>query len=191
MGAAERRRGAVTQMEETGLLPRVISVRGRAVPQPVLPSSHRKRCTACKRRRKIRFFNKKTASKDGLQSECQACNRTQAKEYYQDNKVVIKAAATQSHRRRLKVAREKICEYLTGHPCIDCGEPDIVVLDFDHVSGKKRMAVSTLIHHGVAWNIVELEIAKCVVRCANCHRRKTAKYGNHFRHVYAQRKSGP
>jgi hypothetical protein len=64
--------------------------------------------------------------------------------------------------------------YLLGHPCIDCGESDPVVLDFDHVVGVKRANVSMLVYRGHNLETVASEIAKCVVRCANCHRRRTA-----------------
>ena len=60
---------------------------------------------------------------------------------------------------------------LERNPCVDCGESDPIVLDFDH-RGDKRSAVSVM----AAWASVatlEQEIAKCEVRCANCHRRKT------------------
>lgn len=65
-------------------------------------------------------------------------------------------------------------EYLLAHPCVDCGEADPVVLEFDHRS-EKRLAVGTIC--GMGWSVTALmaEIAKCDVRCANCHRRKTAR----------------
>jgi hypothetical protein len=65
-------------------------------------------------------------------------------------------------------------EYLGQHPCVDCGESDPVVLQFDHVRDK-RYNVSTMIRGGFAWSTVEAEIEKCEVRCGNCHRRKTAR----------------
>jgi hypothetical protein len=65
-------------------------------------------------------------------------------------------------------------EFLKAHPCIDCDERDIRVLDFDHAPGTKTADVSVLVGRGASWKRIEGEMAKCVVRCANCHRRKTA-----------------
>ena len=64
--------------------------------------------------------------------------------------------------------------YLREHPCTDCGEPDIVVLEFDHLRDKTA-GIGTLVHQGVSWERVLEEIAKCEVACANCHRRRTAR----------------
>jgi hypothetical protein len=55
--------------------------------------------------------------------------------------------------------------------CVDCGESDPVVLDFDHVFGKKTAKVTGLLGSGQGRLINEA--AKCEVRCANCHRRAT------------------
>jgi hypothetical protein len=70
--------------------------------------------------------------------------------------------------------RELMVEYLLSHPCVDCDESDVMVLDFDHVTDTKTANVSNLVSRGASWQRIEREIAKCVVRCANCHRRKTA-----------------
>lgn len=54
--------------------------------------------------------------------------------------------------------------------CVDCGFKDHpAALDFDHVRGVKLLNVSAAKSIAQA----DAEIAKCEVRCANCHRIKT------------------
>ncbi|HUQ41396.1 MAG TPA: hypothetical protein VM052_02730 [Candidatus Limnocylindrales bacterium] len=61
------------------------------------------------------------------------------------------------------------------HPCIDCGETDSLLLDFDHRAGEEKLDdVSRLIGRRAS-SIVKTEIDKCDVRCVSCHRRKTAQ----------------
>ncbi len=64
--------------------------------------------------------------------------------------------------------------YLLCHPCVDCGEPDLVVLDFDHMRDKKYQ-ISKLVNSTCSLARLQAEVAKCDVVCANCHRRRTAK----------------
>lgn len=71
--------------------------------------------------------------------------------------------------------REWVNEYLLAHPCTDCGEGDPDVLDFDHVRGVKKANVSNLISSGNSLRALIEEVAKCDVRCANCHRRITRR----------------
>lgn len=76
--------------------------------------------------------------------------------------------------------RIKAAAYLATHPCIDCGETDVLVLDFDHTRDK-RMDIAVMINRPCSWATIEKEIEKCVVRCANCHRRKTAREQGWFK----------
>ncbi|SRR5258705_1947561 len=85
------------------------------------------------------------------------------------------------HRNRIKTRniknrkeiKQKIAEYLLNHPCVDCGNSDIRVLEFDHVRGKKFKAISMMVSLSYSWITILKEIAKCEIRCANCHRIKT------------------
>ncbi len=87
-----------------------------------------------------------------------------------------------SENKKLKIATingfaniyQHIREYLSTHSCVDCGESDIRCLEFDHVRGKKSNNVSKLISNVCSLNRIKLEIKKCDVRCANCHRKKTS-----------------
>lgn len=66
-----------------------------------------------------------------------------------------------------------VLEYLLRHPCVDCGERDPVVLEFDHIE-EKSAHVSDLISHCASKTAIDAEIARCEVVCTNCHRRRTA-----------------
>ena len=78
-------------------------------------------------------------------------------------------------RRHAKGIRERNRDYMRKvrgeRGCVDCGEKDPIVLDFDHIHDSKRYTISNMQKHSLAK--VDKEIAKCVVRCANCHRRVT------------------
>ena len=66
-------------------------------------------------------------------------------------------------------------EYLLAHECVDCGESDVRVLEFDHVSGTKSRDVTQMVQHGYSIAALEAEAAKCDIRCANCHRRRSVQ----------------
>lgn len=66
-----------------------------------------------------------------------------------------------------------VLNYLLSHPCVDCGERDPAVLEFDHVREKVK-AVSRLKMSASPERIMA-EIERCEVRCVNCHIRRTAR----------------
>jgi hypothetical protein len=83
-------------------------------------------------------------------------------------------------KRLRKLKQSWVMSYLAAHPCVDCGESDPIVLEFDHM-GSKNYDIKDLI---VGWSgrrKLENEIALCVVRCANCHRRRHAKITKNYR----------
>lgn len=118
-------------------------------------------------------FKNKELGKRG--STCLACMAAYGREHYARNRAKYLEKA---HRRRGRVRSkndERILAYLLEHPCVDCGETEPLVLDFDHrESSRKADEVSRLAHRR-PWRVVLEEIEKCDVRCANCHRRKTAR----------------
>jgi len=131
-----------------------------------------KKCARCGKTKPHAEFSKRSDTKSGLNSKCKICTRAYDKKYYLSNprrKKYIKQKKAQAR----DEAHNYICQYLQTHPCVDCGENDPVVLEFDHVRGDKRATISKL--KTVGKNAVAAEIKKCVVRCANCHRRKTSK----------------
>ena len=99
--------------------------------------------------------------------------REYAKRHYERNKATYKRRAAAFTTEAIKRNKALVRSYLLAHPCVDCGESDPVVLDFDHVKGGKVKEVSTMVRDGMSAANIRAEIAKCEVRCANCHRRMT------------------
>lgn len=119
---------------------------------------------------------------DGLQAQCRECYAAYQRSYYRRR--VARDPEYKARQQRLRRARrdrlkrdnrEQLWAFLQTHPCVDCGETDPVVLEFDHADpGEKSFAVGDGIFWK-PWEEVVLELSKCDVRCANCHRRRTAK----------------
>lgn len=97
-----------------------------------------------------------------------ACSRR----HYQRNRAAFLARA-RADRPRIKAAlRKLINDHLADHHCVDCGESDPIVLEFDH-RGDKSFEIGAAVTRVMGLRQVAAEIAKCDVRCANCHRKKT------------------
>lgn len=130
-----------------------------------------KTCTACRKQKSLEEFQKRSSSKDGYTNLCKPCKRQYDNNHYKNNPSRSEYIRKNQKNREQKT-NEYIRQYLLEHPCVDCGEDDIVVLEFDHVRGEKRGVISVLKRSSL--KAVKEEIEKCEVRCANCHRRKTA-----------------
>ncbi|MFY3742241.1 MAG: hypothetical protein HMLIMOIP_002705 [Candidatus Nitrosomirales archaeon] len=85
-----------------------------------------------------------------------------------------------------KANREKkkqlLWNYLLEHPCIDCGMANPIVLEFDHVRGIKKFEIGKAVTgSGRSWETILTEIAKCDVRCRNCHAIQTFQRQNSWK----------
>ena len=132
-----------------------------------------KKCNKCNKKKKDKEFAKRKDT-GGSVAYCLECKREYDREYWDKNKKTLQP-------RKRELAREKrarnlqyVWDYLLKHPCVGCGEKDPIVLDFDH-SGNKIANVSDIVRRCGSIKKIDAEIKKCVVRCSNCHRRKTAK----------------
>lgn len=93
-----------------------------------------------------------------------------------------RAAKGKIRKQRMKdKAKRWVKEYLLEHPCVDCGNTDIRVLEFDHREpAKKSFTICRKVcSDGVSLLTLAKEVAKCDVRCANCHRIRT-KEDRHY-----------
>ena len=109
-------------------------------------------------------FNLSSRSLDGKQAYCRECQKA----HYRDNSVRHRANVRRTSAARTVRLRTIVFEAM-AKGCVDCGYLDIRALDFDHVRDEKVDDVGSMIRRGRSIAVVQAEIAKCEVRCRNCH----------------------
>lgn len=126
-----------------------------------------KRCPSCERDLPTSAFNRKSRTKDGLRVNCKDCDREASRRYYKQNPDGYKRRAG-AQRAKLRAEHRAEIERLRREgKCAVCGEDEDCVLDFHHVEpGQPVTRVQ-----GTSRAAFARELAKCVLICANCHRR--------------------
>jgi hypothetical protein len=113
---------------------------------------------------------------------CIECRRSNGRIHYRVNREYYIRKAKARNARTSAEVRDWLLNYLAQHPCVDCGTPDTRVLEFDHRDpAQKRAEVSVLASNGYSVRTVKDEVAKCDVRCANCHTIRTREQGGWWR----------
>lgn len=107
-------------------------------------------------------------------SKCRDCQRAYSRDHYRRNRATYLGRVRARSIRFRSENTARLVAYLLQHPCVDCGEADPLVLHFDHVRDVKCCDISQMIRMDASWERILAEIAKCDVRCVNCHFRRHA-----------------
>lgn len=76
---------------------------------------------------------------------------------------------------RRAVAKKFVDEYKSSRACADCGRSwPPVAMDLDHVRGDKVCSVAGLVSAAYNLELIKIELEKCDLVCACCHRIRTA-----------------
>jgi hypothetical protein len=130
-------------------------------------------CGRCSQMLPLTSFH---VSPRGRQSWCKACRA----EYIRERGELHRRQTRRARDRRRTQARAFVLSLLRAGSCADCGLTDPLLLEFDHV-GEKTLDVAKLVHEGYRMSRVELEVSRCELVCANCHRRRTARRSRTWR----------
>ena len=124
-----------------------------------------KRCTKCGELKPASEYNKK---KSRLDCYCRECNKIRQREWYSANRTK-KVAYSKA---RMKVIRKKVKVWIESikqcRGCAVCDEGCAACLDFHH-PGEKEFSICQ--RRDVSLARVMSEVAKCILLCANCHRK--------------------
>jgi hypothetical protein len=119
--------------------------------------------------KEINDFPKRATKVMGI---CKICYE----KYYgsiEDREKKRKEANGALHARRVEKCKEYIKQHLQKNPCVDCGNDEWEVLEFDHIDPQcKNENISQIMKRG-SLSVLEHEIEKCEVVCANCHKKRT------------------
>lgn len=100
------------------------------------------------------------------------------KRHYKENKGYYTQKAIARNKKQRVKNKEFLSRYKSFVSCVDCGESNPIVLEFDHVRGEKITNIADMVHSSYSIEAIKKEIRKCEVCCANCHRIRTHKRRN-------------
>jgi hypothetical protein len=127
-------------------------------------------CIKCNLDKDLTEFSWKHKIKQIKVTICKICQRLKSKNHYIANKQTY----FQRNEEYVKNTRQKLNEYKTNKGCFDCAEKDFRCLDFDHLDQKTKYKSISKLSQQWSYERILIEIEKCVVRCANCHRKRTS-----------------
>ena len=119
--------------------------------------------------------------KDKKSPEAIASNKKSTLKYYAKNK----GAQLLRNKNKKDQIRDYIRMYKEYQGCMDCGGKfPSYVLDLDHRDPNEKEFTPSRLYKNGSWDKMILEIRKCDVVCANCHRIRTHDK-NHYIHKRA------
>jgi len=121
-------------------------------------------CTNCKKEKKLTNFKHKQIEKET--SKCLECRDK-----------INNNITTLSYREKQKKYYKEVLvsysdDYKKGKECVDCGEDNWLVLEYDHINRNEKSCL--VLHCGTLDKMIR-EIDKCELRCTFCHQLKTMK----------------
>ncbi len=135
----------------------------------------KKKCTKCGEEKALNEFAYKNKKENIKKYCCKSCDKEVRREYYIQNKERIIEGVLLVNKNIQQRNGRFIWNYLLKHPCVDCGEDNPIVLEFDHKDNVEKLKeISRMKGQGFSIEKLEKEISKCDVRCSNCHKIRTA-----------------
>lgn len=134
------------------------------------------RCTICSKDKSEDNFAFRNKAKSTRRKQCKTCVSDMDKRRYSESEERRDSVARQRKNNQAKSQAYVRSRLASG--CVDCGMEDIRVLEFDHLDDFEKIdGVATMARKATSIKTLEIEIAKCEVRCRNCHAIKTYERG--------------
>jgi hypothetical protein len=118
-----------------------------------------RKCYRCGELKPAQDFAWRRKAKGQRDSFCRPCRSAYGKEHYAANRAVYIERARLQKEALLLERTQYLLGYFERHPCVDCGEDDPVVLEFDHLRDKRSSIGQELVRR--SWSSILAEIEKC------------------------------
>lgn len=145
-------------------------------------------CTVCGESKTDEDFFYRNKRAEKLHSQCKECYALKRRKiwhthYHKYGSKYRERAIVRN--RKIKNNLKKIMfDYLSDKSCLQCGVNDPRVLEFDHIKpSTKSFSIAQAINNTQKWENILLEINKCQILCANCHKIKTAEEQDWYKHI--------
>jgi len=134
-----------------------------------------KKCSKCGDEKLLTEFFFKNKKENKRHAQCKQCYRDSRKnkDHYEKYKDDYIERAKSRQNRLVTENRVELLNYFKTHDCVDCGNNEPIVLEFDHLKDKK-FGISAMMRD-YTWEQILKEISKCEVVCSNCHKKRTFK----------------
>lgn len=130
-------------------------------------------CLDCKISKDESEFAPHNTRKDGLRANCKECGRKASNDFYARKPKEYKERAAINRPIQRQNRKNLINAIRSKYGCAICEERTLQVMDFHHLDPKtKSFSVSS--PRDKSLHSLFMEINKCVVLCANCHRKAHA-----------------
>lgn len=131
-----------------------------------------KKCTKCKKELPISEFPIVNKKINKISAKCIDCKREYDREYWGKIKLIKGKRKNDLAQQNRRSKRKFIIDLLKKSKCIDCGNADWRVLEFDHLNrATKKFNIAGSTEFSI--ETIKKEIDKCEIVCANCHRIRT------------------
>jgi hypothetical protein len=139
-----------------------------------------KKCSRCLEELPIDVFPVMNKKSGKLNSMCRSCKQEYDREYWSKNKNEKGQIKNENAKNNRLIKRQYIIDKLKESKCMDCGNSDWRVLEFDHRDREtKSFNISDSTSHSI--EKIQIEMSKCDIVCANCHTIRTITQRGYYK----------
>lgn len=125
-------------------------------------------CSCCKVLKENSEFGLNNSKKSKLQSRCKECRKKEIRIFYKNNKQKV----IKRNKEKTSTIKRIIKEFKETRACIKCGYDEPCCLEFHHINPEdKKFNIAHACTKKVSLETLMKEIEKCIILCANCHRK--------------------